>query len=265
MLAFAETVGHLRAAVAAGAVACIVPPGLVELVDEVDPAIGVLVAEAPRRSFADLHRWLAEDTEFYGRAEATVVDPSADVHPTAWIDPSGVMVGAAVRIGPRAVITGRAHLAPGVEVDAGAVVGAAGFQSDGGREMPHAGTVSIGVGTRVFANAVIARGVFHGATRIGARCRVGNLAFVSHHCTIGDDVHIGHGATVNGGVSVGDGAWVGPGVDLANGVAIGARARVSLGSTVIGDVAADGHVTGAVAIDHWSMLREVASWRRRRR
>ncbi len=264
-LVFAERRSIAERAIAAGAAALIVPPSIVDGVGST--AVGLIVSDHPRRTFAEIHRRIVETTDFYGIGQPTWVHPDARVHPTASIDAADVRIGAGCTIGPHASIVGRVTLRDGVVVDAGAILGASGFQSShdgrGDGEMPHAGGLTIGDHSRVFAGAVVARGVFRASTVIGARARIGNLAFVSHHCRIGDDAHIGHGAIVNGGSQIGDRCWVGPGATIANGVRLGDGAQVSLGATVIRDVDAGARVTSSVAVDHWTMMRATAELERR--
>jgi UDP-3-O-[3-hydroxymyristoyl] glucosamine N-acyltransferase len=263
-LMFAERAPVLQRALAAGASSVIVPNALAELV----PAhVGLIVSEHPRRTFATIHRHLATATDFYGLDQPTWIDPTARVHPSASVEAINVRIGARCIVGPLASICGRVELLDGAVIDAGAILGGSGFQSAhddvGDDEMPHVGGVSIGSGARVFAGAVIARGVFRTTTVVGGRARVGNNAFVSHECRVGTGTHIGHGAVINGNVSIGDGCWIGPGAVIAHGLRVGDGARVSLGSTVIRDVAPDAHVTGAVAVEHWAMMRATASLERR--
>ncbi len=264
MLSFAESVSFVRKAISAQAAALIVPASLA---DQVPDHVGVLVHEAPREVFVRIHEWLVEQTNFYGSDTATSVDVTARVHPTSWVDSSNVVIGAGCIIGPNVTITGRVVLGERVCIHAGAIVGAQGFQTAPSNiesiEVTHAGGIRIGTGTQVFSGAVIARGVFRGDTTIGERCRIGNNAFVSHHCRIGSDTHVGHGAVVNGNVVTGLGTWIGPGSTIANNVVLGDRARISLGATVAGDVGTDQHVTGSIAVDHWSMMRATAALRRR--
>jgi acetyltransferase-like isoleucine patch superfamily enzyme len=59
--------------------------------------------------------------------------------------------------------------------------------------------------------------------------------------------------------------WIGPGSTVANNVALGDGVRIDIGATVIGSLRAGEHVGGPPAIDHNTVLREVASWRSRRR
>jgi UDP-3-O-[3-hydroxymyristoyl] glucosamine N-acyltransferase len=175
------------------------------------------------------------------------------------VDEKNVIIGAGVVVGPNASVVGRAVIGEAAVIHAGAVIGSAGFQTSrrcgGAVELVHAGVTEIGPHCHVFANAVIARGLFRQSTQIGRGCRVGNGAFVSHNCVLGDEVFVGHGAVVNGNVRVGANAWIGPGATVVNGITIGEAAKVSLGATVIRDVQPGKRVTGILAMGHRKMLR----------
>lgn len=257
MLSFVEARRFVHAALACPQLTCVLTRP--ELADQFPATLGLAVAGDPKRCFFEIHNRLAGETGFYGSDAPSRIHPSARLHPRCWVDEKNVVIGAEVTVGPNASILGRAVLEDGAVIHAGAVIGAAGFQTSHRRgpaiEMAHAGTTHIGAGCHIFANAVIARGLFRQSTRIGAGCRIGNGAFVSHNSVLGDGAFVGHGAIVNGNVRVGANAWIGPGATVVDSIAIGEGALISLGATVIRDVAAGKRVTGSVAMEHRKMLR----------
>ncbi len=260
MLAFVEGRQFAASAVACAETACVLTrPELADLFPE---HIGVAVAADPKRCFFEIHNQLARETSFYGTDFVSIIDSCAQVHPRSWVDEKNVVISAGVSIGPNASVLGRVFLGEGVTVHAGAVIGSAGFQTSrrgpGAVELVHAGGIEIGADSHIFANAVIARGLFRQSTRLGAGCRVGNGAIVSHNCALGDWVAIGHGAVVNGNVRIGDNAWIGPGATVVNNVVIGEGAQISLGATLIRDVQPGKRVTGSLAMEHRKMLRLMA-------
>jgi UDP-3-O-[3-hydroxymyristoyl] glucosamine N-acyltransferase len=261
MLTFVESRQFVAAAVTGPEISCVLTtPELAGLFPE---RIALAVAADPRRCFFEIHNRLATETAFYGADSPSIVHPSARLHPRCWVDPTNVVIEAGVAIGPNACILGRAVVGAGTVIHAGAVIGSAGFQTSrrrpDGIEMVHAGAAEIGPGCHIFANAVIARGIFRQSTRIGSGCRVGNGAVVSHNCDVGDGAFIGHGSVVNGNVRVGTNAWIGPGATVVHGIVIGEAAQVSLGATVVRSVPPGKRVTGFLAADHRKMLRLMAS------
>ncbi len=264
MLTYAGTPAFLADAVRNGCTAVIVPPSLAA---QVPQNLGLLVCDEPHDAFHRIHQFLANRTDFYGNDIESRIHPRARVHHTATIDDRNVRIAVDVVVGAGAVISGRVVIAAGAVISPGATIGASGFQTirvDGRPvEFVHVGGVVIGEKALVYSNATVARGLFRQDTVLSMDCRVGNNAFVSHNAQVGPRSVIGHGTVVNGNVVVGADVWIGPGATISNNITIGDGARVDLGATVIGNVAAHSHVGGPPAIDHRSVLREVATWRSR--
>lgn len=259
MLTFVEHARYLGKLAKAEAGGVIAAP---ELAGSVDFIEGLARAEHPRRAFFLLHNHLVKHTSFYWRPFPTSIDPAARVHPSAFVAENNVRIGPRTIVESGAVIAERAVIGADCRIFAGAVVGSVGFQicktDDEVLDLEHGGGVVVEDGVHLLANAVIACAVFAEPTTIGAGSRVGNLAFVSHGVRVGKRCVIGHNSVINGNVVIGDEAWIGPGASLSHCIRIGARARVSLGSAVIGDVDDDQHVTGNVAINHRRYLRLMA-------
>jgi UDP-3-O-[3-hydroxymyristoyl] glucosamine N-acyltransferase len=265
MLTFVENRQFVAAAAACPQTSCVLTRR--ELIGDFPERIALAFADDPKRCFFEIHNRLAMETDFYGRDFTSIIHESARLHPRCWVDEKNVIIGAGVTVGPNASVLGRAVLGEGAVIHAGTVIGSAGFQtshrSGNPIEMVHAGTAEVGAGCHLFANAVVARGLFRQSTRIGRRCRVGNGSFISHNCEVGDEVFVGHGAVVNGNVRVGANAWIGPGATIVHGIAIGNAAQVSIGATVVRDVEPGKRVTGSLAMEHRKMLRLMASAERR--
>jgi UDP-3-O-[3-hydroxymyristoyl] glucosamine N-acyltransferase len=171
-------------------------------------------------------------------------------------------IGPGVVIGPNVTIEECTILGDRCIVQSGAVLGAEGLQSDRSgiilRDMTHAGGLMVEADSKIFANAVLARGLFREFTRIGPQARVCNGAFVSHNVRVGCRATVGHGAVVNGNCDIGDNAWIGPNATIANCVAIGQGAHVSLGTTVLRAVKPGARVMGSFAADSRKMIRFIA-------
>jgi len=262
MLTYAAKPAFLAAALRGGCAAVIVPASLAELVP---PELGLIVCDEPTIAFWRVHEYLADSTDFYGDDIESRIHPHARVHHSASIDDRNVRIAADVVVGAGAVISGRVRIEAGAVISPGAIIGAHGFQTVrvNGRpvELAHVGGVIIGEGALVFSNATIARGLFRQDTVLGRDCRVGNNAFVSHNVHVGERSVVGHGAAVNGNVHIEPDVWIGPGATITNSITIGEGARVDLGATVIGSVVPHSHIGGPPAIDHRSMLRQVATCR----
>jgi carbonic anhydrase/acetyltransferase-like protein (isoleucine patch superfamily) len=107
---------------------------------------------------------------------------SPQIHPTAWIAPTAVLIGKVV-IGPRA------------SVWFGAVL-------RGDTEM-----IEVGDGSNVQENSVLHTDLGF-PLRIGANCTIGHRAML-HGCTIEDGCLIGMGATLLNGANIGTGSLIG--------------------------------------------------------
>jgi UDP-3-O-[3-hydroxymyristoyl] glucosamine N-acyltransferase len=261
MLAFLESARYLPLlARCRDEVACVVTAP--ELADRIQERVGLAVAASPRRTFFDLHNHLARQTDFYGTPFPTFVDPTAVVHPTAWVAPMNVSIGPGTRVQPHASILEGSIVGARVLVQPGVVLGGIGLQTsrfaDAVVDLEHAGRLVIEDDVQLLAHAVVAKAIFRQKTTIETGCRVGTHAFVSHNARIGARTFLGHGAVVNGNVVVGRDCWIGPGAVVSHSVRIGDGARISLGAAVVRDVAPFEHVSGNFAMEHRRFLRRIA-------
>ena len=99
-------------------------------------------------------------------------------------------------------------------------------------------TASLGEGTQVLAQAVIAADV-----HLGKACLVNHRAGVDHECVLGDAVHLAPGATLCGCVRLGDNVMIGAGAVVLPRMTIGENTVVGAGTVVIRDLPA-----GVVAV-----------------
>jgi UDP-3-O-[3-hydroxymyristoyl] glucosamine N-acyltransferase len=259
-LVFLENHGFLRALQRNRSVSAVLTTA--ELADAVPRDLAVAICDQPRIVFADLHHELAL-RGFYWDDFPTVIDPSAKVHPTAWIAERNVRIGAASEIAPNATVLERCVIGENVAVGAGAVLGGVGFQtvrsSEPMLEMNHAGGLLVESRARILPGAVIATGLFRQNTVISEDARVGSNAFVSHGVQLGRRVFVGHGSVINGNVAVGAESWIGPGAIVSQNLRIGEKAFVSLGAVVIRNLAAGARVSGNFAVPHRRLLRILAT------
>jgi len=243
------------------AVSCVIAGP--ELASDVPERLGLAVASAPREAFLDVHRHLGSETAFYGDSYASEVSSEASVSSRAHVAEQRVRIAAGCVVEPGAVVLEGSTLADDVVVRAGAVVGAEGFHpvpyGGGLVNMPHFGSVRLGPGVEIGANAVVCRSVFADPTDVGDATILGPLVYVAHGVRIGPRCRLAASARVAGTARLGAEVFVGPGAVVSNALTVGDGARVSLGSVVVRDVAAGATVTGNFAIEHRSFL---ASWRR---
>jgi UDP-3-O-[3-hydroxymyristoyl] glucosamine N-acyltransferase len=232
-----------------------------ELAGSVPEHLAVGVCEQPRLAFALVHNELAH-RGFYWQDFATVIDPTARVHPTAAVAEQNVRIGPGSIVEPHATILARCEVGAMVVVGAGCVLGGVGFESVRTNrvmvEMEHAGGLVVEDRVRVLPGAVVARGLFRQDTKLSSDVRVGSQAFISHGVQVGRRAFVGHGAVVNGNVDLGRDTWIGPRAVIAQGLRIGEEAFVSLGAVVIRSLPARSRVSGNFAIPHRRLLRFLA-------
>jgi UDP-3-O-[3-hydroxymyristoyl] glucosamine N-acyltransferase len=235
-----------------------------DLVEQVDLQRGIAFSPDPRLSFALIHNYLAEKTDFYGSPLPNSIDASAVIHHRATIAENSVKIGPRCKIGPNAWIGEGVSLGSDVIIHPGAILGGHGLQVVTSSEMTldlmHAGRLVVGDRVVVMANVVVSKALFRESTRIGQDSRIGNLAFVSHNVQVGAGTIIGHHSVVNGNVVIGEAAWIGPNATISNNLTLGDRSKVSLGATVIRDIEEGQRATGVFAVEHNRMLRHLATF-----
>jgi UDP-3-O-[3-hydroxymyristoyl] glucosamine N-acyltransferase len=232
-LVFAQDEPALAAALASSAGIILAPRKLVasnaaEHPSKQDPR--VLAVDAPRYVIALAAKALAPP-------RTASIHPSASVHPTAILGArahigaqavveAGVTLGDDVTLGSGVVLCTGTTLGSWVVVQAGAVLGGAGFgyatHPRTGEHVlfPQQGTLVIEDDVEIGANTTIDRGAL-GETRIGAGTKIDNQVHIGHNCRIGRNVLIAAQVGISGSCTVGDGVVMAGQVGLGDHVTIG--------------------------------------------
>ncbi|MEG9437502.1 UDP-3-O-(3-hydroxymyristoyl)glucosamine N-acyltransferase [Edaphobacter sp. HDX4] len=165
-----------------------------------------------------------------------VIGPGTSIGPGVVVE-AGVRIGADCRIDARVTIYSGVTLGDQVVVQAGTVLGSAGFGYARNQEtgeyllFPQQGRLAIEDRVEIGANTTIDRGAL-GETRIGAGTKIDNLVHIGHNCRIGRNVVIAaqtgisgssiveDGAILGGQVGIGEHATVGEGVILGGGAGV---------------------------------------------
>jgi UDP-3-O-[3-hydroxymyristoyl] glucosamine N-acyltransferase len=228
-LVFAQDEASLDAALASSAGIILAPRKLLAgNVAEQDPR--VLAVDAPRYVFALAAKALAPPRE-------ASIHPFASVHPTATLGAraqigaqavveAGVALGDDVTLGSGVVLCTGTTLGNRVVVQAGAVLGGAGFgyathPATGEHVLfPQQGTLVIEDDVEIGANTTIDRGAL-GETRIGAGTKIDNQVHIGHNCRVGRYVLIAAQAGISGSCTIGDGVVMAGQVGLGDHVTIG--------------------------------------------
>ena len=201
--------------------------------------VSVISAAAPRLEFIRAQHLLQQNPGFEIRVPPAQVDPSASIAPSAVIE-DGVSIGEGTVVGPRAVIRTGTRIGRHCEIQAGAVIGEAGFGFERDAElrplrMIHLGAVHIGDHVLVGANTCIARGALDD-TVIEDYVKINNLVHVAHNCHIGRGTIIGACADLCGSLRIGANCWIAPNCSIRQKLEIGEGATVGIGAVVVKDV-----------------------------
>lgn len=182
-------------------------------------------------------------------SETSVISPEAEVHRSAAISPLGVTIEGGVIVEANAVIHPGTHIESNSIIRSGAQIGSEALQiyKEMGvlKNVRHIGQVLIESDVEVGANAVVDRAVFRqDLTKIGQGSKVGALSNISHGVRIGRNTIVASHVQVSGLTRIGDEVWLGPASSLSHGLTVGSGAHIALGSQVLRNVPAGGHVIG---------------------
>jgi UDP-3-O-[3-hydroxymyristoyl] glucosamine N-acyltransferase len=161
-------------------------------------------------------------------------------------------VGAHTVVGANAVVHRGVHIGERCGIQAGAVIGEAGFgyalNEESGRWecKEHLYGVAIGDDVAIGANTCIDRGSWR-TTTIEDGARIDNLVHIAHNVLVRRNAIIVAQAEISGSVEIGEGAWIGPRACIMQRVKIGERALVGMGAVVLEDVPPNVTVAGCPA------------------
>lgn len=226
-----------------------------ELVHLIPEGIGACVAENPREVFFKVHNHLSAMEEYRRKRFSTQIGEGCEISEKASIARENVFIGDNVIIEEFAVIRENTVIEDGAIIRAGAIIGGQGFEYKRmGKTtllVEHEGGVVIREGAEVQYHTCIDRAVYPwDDTEVGAFCRIDNHVHIGHAVKLGRCALITAGSVIAGRTVIGDDVWIGVGATIANAIHIGSKARISMGSVVIRDVADGQHVMGNVAIEH---------------
>lgn len=245
----------VAAARQSGVVGIITHDNLASLVPQ---SLGLATSTNPTQSAYLLHEEIAALADFQWQSFESVIDPSAIVHPSAYIAERDVVIGSRSVIHPNAVILPRSIIGADCAIGPGTVVATDAFEvnthSSPYRIMRQSGGVRLADFVEVQAKCTLVRATFGGFTELGRETKLDCQVHFAHDCVAGNRVRIAACAEISGRVTIGDDCFVGPNSSISNGVNIGNRAKITLGAVVTKDVADDETVTGNFAVPHKKWL-----------
>lgn len=184
----------------------------------------------------------------------SIINPTAKIHPRAFVAEHNVIIGENTIVGANAVILEDVEIGANCEIYPGAVLGSIGFEykrtSKNLLQVYHDGKVIIGNNVVVGSNTAIDKGFSFNQTIIGDNVKIDNLVHIAHGVKIEENVLVVANAMIAGSVEIAKESWVGPSSSIANGLTVGKNSFITLGSVVTKNVEDNGKVTGNFAIPH---------------
>lgn len=217
-------------------------------------AMFTIICEEPRLSFYLLHNYIAERDYVKW---PSVIDPTANVHPRAFISDNNVVIGPNSIIEANATILADVTLGESCLIGAGAVLGCDDAEikvtSKGLLRAVHDGELRVGDHVHIGANCTVDKGFSFRHTIIGNGTKLGNSTFIGHGAHIDTDCML-LSCIILGSANIGARVRVNPGAVISNQVEIGDDAIVSIGAVVVQSVTSETKVTGNFAVEHQKFL-----------
>lgn len=231
-----------------------------ELLPLMPPHIkGIAVAEDPKRAFYQFHNHLIMKEE----KTPTLIDPSANISPLAYIAPHNIVIGKNVEIQPFSVVHENSTLKDNVRICSGSIIGGKSFNPvhDGPEQAFFAldgGQVLLEEGVEICSHSHVACGILkNDITILGAYTKVDAMVHIGHGTVIGRQTRIAAGAAISGNCIIGSRVWIGVNATISNRIRVGDNARISLGAVVTKDVPEGITVSGNFAIEHQRFLKNL--------
>jgi UDP-3-O-[3-hydroxymyristoyl] glucosamine N-acyltransferase len=206
---------------------------------------------------------------------SAVVDPSAQIHSTAWIGPltvieAHVRIDAGVVIGPACVVETDCQIGTDsrlvanvtlcrdtqigcrVLIQPGAVIGSDGFgfarDNERWLRIPQIGRVCIGNDVEIGANTTIDRGSL-GHTLIADGVILDNLIQIGHNVQVGEYTAVVACTGISGSTKIGKNCLIGGDVGIAGHLEIGDGVYLAAGSKVTRNLRGPGYYGGVLPVD----------------
>ena len=251
--------------------------------DAQDSPVPVLVSDNPYACYARAARLLyPQDKPRCGIHPSAIVDKTAEIDPSAWIDantvvaegakigPSaqigpGCIVGAKVEIGQgsqlvaRVTVLAEAHIGSRAILHPGVVIGSDGFglaEVEGRWEkVPQLGSVHIGNDVEIGANTTVDRGTVED-TIIEEGVKIDNQVQVAHNVFIGAQTAIAACVGISGSTRIGRHCTLAGGVGVVGHLEIADRVHITGMSMVTRSISGPGTYSAGTP------LMENRQWRR---
>ncbi len=196
----------------------------------------ILYSKDPRYDFYSLYNIYAQANY---KKKPSVIDETADVHPSAFISEFNVTIGENCIIEPNATILPDVIIGNNSIIRAGAVIGSEGFEhkstTKGILSVKHLGNVVIEKNVEVGANSCIDKAVWD-STIVKEGTKIDNLCHISHNVSIGKNCIITAGVVIAGSCTIGESVWFGVSSCIHPQIIIGDNAFIGMGSVVVRNI-----------------------------
>ena len=215
---------------------------------------GIILAENAKDMSNYIQNYISKVKNFQWKDFESKIANSANIHSSAYIAKSNVIIGENTVICANACVNERTIIGKNCIVKEGVVVGTDAFEvygDDKNRSIAsQSGGVKISDNVSIQALCSIIRASYGGFTTLGNNTKLDANIHVAHDCIIDENVSIAASAMIAGNVHIGKNTFIGPSSSISNGVSIGKKCWVTIGSNVVRDVKDNCKVTGNFAIEH---------------
>lgn len=227
---------------------------------------GVILCEDAKECFFAIHKYLYENTRFFGNKFQTKIDKSVKIGKNVVISNENVIISKGVIIGNNVIIESNVEINKDVLIDHGTILGSKCIElvKIKGEKiiLPHAGKLKIERDVIIMNNCIIAKGLTPWySTIISKGVVIGNDVIISHGNFIGHNTLIADKSQITGHCYLGKNIWVGPQSVIKNRIKIGNNAHIALGSVVIKNIPENMKVGGFFAIERSKSLKHCQNLR----
>lgn len=224
---------------------------------------GIIISDAPKKSFVLLHNYLAQSEEYSRKEYATKIGENCKISPLAYIAEKNVVIGNNVQIAPFVVIKENVTIGNNCIIRENCVIGGKSFNYTKTNDnkmlsMVDLGQVILEDNVEMCPMCHVASGPLPSdTTRLKENVKMDSFVQVGHGTIIGNRTLVASGVQIAGNVVIGADVWIGVNATISNRITIKDGGRVSLGSVVTRNVEEWQTVTGNFAVEHKRFLREL--------
>ena len=202
----------------------------------------IIKVKNPRYAFAKIVKdiLIQKEKNYYISSTASIAEnvqigENVIIKDNVVIDKNCV-IGNNVIIFPNVTIYKNTEIGNNIIINAGSVIGAAGFgyvknEKNEYELFPHIGKVILEDNVEIGANTCIDRGGID-ETIIRKGVKINNLVHIAHNAVINNNTIIGCNVCICGSVTIGKCSWIAPSVVVRDRINIGENVKIGLGSVV---------------------------------